>query len=387
MIRVTDDHPGLLPQSQWWHKSHLCNKSSCCALGIDLNRLKGKNQRGDKCKRLTMYQMEQFLPHLPHLKHFHFVFQAYATAEICDGYRWQLLTSSLITFNFKFHASLVLSEQTLDSFRSTFWLEEKRWFVAYQEHYLFSIPYFAPSDAAIPYKSSVYFTAPDNSVIYDHVTKVVVTKVPIQISVRFSYIKVLELRCSISLETLLSIVNLSKVEHLTVSSYEYISLMAFIRAMPSLHSLSIEHCSKFNLIEEMQGNQIEQIRILQISYYPDRTDHFIEQMCRCFPSVEHLIVPCIVSRSAMIRCIDGFKKLSSASFSIYDLSKKNVQKYNNNPDSIISESRRLIHGAYTLRYNHMFEATSTVYLWLGQQVNDTHLITIVIIYRAPFVTF
>ncbi|CAF1287756.1 unnamed protein product, partial [Rotaria sp. Silwood1] len=180
MIRVTDDHPGLLPQSQWWHKSHLCNKSSCCALGIDLNRLKGKNQRGDKCKRLTMYQMEQFLPHLPHLKHF--VFQAYATAEICDGYRWQLLTSSLITFNFKFHASLVLSEQTLDSFRSTFWLEEKRWFVAYQEHYLFSIPYFAPSDAAIPYKSSVYFTAPDNSVIYDHVTKVVVTKVPIQIS-------------------------------------------------------------------------------------------------------------------------------------------------------------------------------------------------------------
>ncbi|CAF5069981.1 unnamed protein product, partial [Rotaria sp. Silwood1] len=75
-------------------------------------------------KRLTMYQMEQFLPHLPHLKHF--VFQAYATAEICDGYRWQLLTSSLITFNFKFHASLVLSEQTLDSFRSTFWLEEKR---------------------------------------------------------------------------------------------------------------------------------------------------------------------------------------------------------------------------------------------------------------------
>ncbi|CAF4929063.1 unnamed protein product, partial [Rotaria sp. Silwood1] len=45
MIRVTDDHPGLLPQSQWWHKSHLCNKSSCCALGIDLNRLKGKNQR------------------------------------------------------------------------------------------------------------------------------------------------------------------------------------------------------------------------------------------------------------------------------------------------------------------------------------------------------
>ncbi|CAF5223776.1 unnamed protein product, partial [Rotaria magnacalcarata] len=33
MIRVTNDHPGLLPDSQWWHNSHICNNKDCCLLG------------------------------------------------------------------------------------------------------------------------------------------------------------------------------------------------------------------------------------------------------------------------------------------------------------------------------------------------------------------
>jgi hypothetical protein len=50
LIRVTDDHPGLLPESEWWYKAHLCNRSNCCLLGIDLDSLKRKKQNGDKCK-------------------------------------------------------------------------------------------------------------------------------------------------------------------------------------------------------------------------------------------------------------------------------------------------------------------------------------------------
>ncbi|CAF4726163.1 unnamed protein product, partial [Rotaria sp. Silwood2] len=32
MIRVTDNHPGFLPESQWWHSGHICNNKSCCYL-------------------------------------------------------------------------------------------------------------------------------------------------------------------------------------------------------------------------------------------------------------------------------------------------------------------------------------------------------------------
>ena len=50
LLRVTDDHPGLLPQSQWWYESHLCDYSACCLLGIDLKLLNKKNKRGDECQ-------------------------------------------------------------------------------------------------------------------------------------------------------------------------------------------------------------------------------------------------------------------------------------------------------------------------------------------------
>ncbi|CAF0946182.1 unnamed protein product [Rotaria sordida] len=40
MVRITDNHPGLLPESEWWYKSHLCNNKICCASGIDRDVLK-----------------------------------------------------------------------------------------------------------------------------------------------------------------------------------------------------------------------------------------------------------------------------------------------------------------------------------------------------------
>ncbi|CAF4331336.1 unnamed protein product, partial [Adineta steineri] len=52
MIRVTDKHPGLLPESQWWYSSHLCNSTNHCALGIDLTTLKNQKANEDRCNVL-----------------------------------------------------------------------------------------------------------------------------------------------------------------------------------------------------------------------------------------------------------------------------------------------------------------------------------------------
>ncbi|CAM4882053.1 unnamed protein product [Rotaria socialis] len=50
MIRVTNDHPGLLPDSQWWYNSHICNNKNCCLLGIDLDTLQRRFSNGYKCE-------------------------------------------------------------------------------------------------------------------------------------------------------------------------------------------------------------------------------------------------------------------------------------------------------------------------------------------------
>ncbi|CAF1359462.1 unnamed protein product, partial [Rotaria magnacalcarata] len=49
MIRVTDNHPGLLPESQWWYSSHICNHKECCCVGIDLSELMKQRINGVKC--------------------------------------------------------------------------------------------------------------------------------------------------------------------------------------------------------------------------------------------------------------------------------------------------------------------------------------------------
>ena len=49
MMRVTDNHPGLLPESQWWEKAHLCNDKNCCYLGIQLIDLNRQKHKGEGC--------------------------------------------------------------------------------------------------------------------------------------------------------------------------------------------------------------------------------------------------------------------------------------------------------------------------------------------------
>ncbi|CAF0874418.1 unnamed protein product [Rotaria sordida] len=58
MMRVTDDHPGLLPESQWWYESHICNHENCCLLGINLDVLKRRRLDGYK---LTTVDRNKFI--------------------------------------------------------------------------------------------------------------------------------------------------------------------------------------------------------------------------------------------------------------------------------------------------------------------------------------
>ncbi|CAF4004937.1 unnamed protein product [Rotaria sordida] len=46
MVRVTDNHPGLLRESQWWYSGHLCGDKTCCFLGVDYNELMKQKFKG-----------------------------------------------------------------------------------------------------------------------------------------------------------------------------------------------------------------------------------------------------------------------------------------------------------------------------------------------------
>ncbi|CAF1114779.1 unnamed protein product [Rotaria sordida] len=121
--------------------------------------------------RLTMSRMSQFLSKMPCLMHFelriddpmdivggkqwemwfqHSNVDIEDAKDMVDGHQWKYLVSHLQTFDFHFYLSDRSDEKILDSFRSSFWLKQKQWFVAYDDHQslprLFTVPRFAPKN-------------------------------------------------------------------------------------------------------------------------------------------------------------------------------------------------------------------------------------------------
>ncbi|CAF3348580.1 unnamed protein product, partial [Rotaria sp. Silwood2] len=109
--------------------------------------------------------MERFLPNLPYLTDLELC--VHSRNDFIDGHRWQLLTSGLKTFNFNFQIVSDQQEVNLESFRSAFWLEEKYWYVAYDNNCLFSVPYFIPINETIRNLVPLYRTTPDDQIFYE----------------------------------------------------------------------------------------------------------------------------------------------------------------------------------------------------------------------------
>jgi hypothetical protein len=299
-----------------------------------------------------MNKMEQLLLNLPRLKHLEL--QITISDDIADGHRWQILASSLITFNFKFNASYFHVKRTLDSFRTPFWLEEKRWYVACQDAYLYSVPHFAPVYISIPSNSSTASTAPDYTIIYDRINKITVEVVPTDNNYRFTQVKTLQLRCSITLEILDSFVYLNQIEYLSVSSLD--DLLRFIPLewnMPQLHELAIENTVTLDTIKRIRDYQFGQIRKLHIGISEDYVDYIIEELFCLFPHIENLIYTSrIHSQETMIHLIDRFNKLSNASFCAESCFSAVEQDFCHNPNLIIQRSRRLTQDNCTCRIYH-----------------------------------
>ncbi|CAF1426921.1 unnamed protein product, partial [Adineta steineri] len=73
---------------------------------------------------ISMDEIECFLSNLPYLKHLKLELKG--DNDLANGHRWQMLTSDFITFIFKFHVELSSVDETLQSFQTLLYLEEKR---------------------------------------------------------------------------------------------------------------------------------------------------------------------------------------------------------------------------------------------------------------------
>ncbi|CAF4096923.1 unnamed protein product [Rotaria sordida] len=160
----------------------------------------------------------------------------------------------------------MLIVNVLKSFRSSFWLEEKRWFVAYQDYCLFSVPHFAPNHVDISQQLRIHSTAPDNKSVYDQINKITMKTAAIKHNHYFTHIKTLELKCSVSLKTVASIIDLNHIKHLTVLSLsDVLKFMPLEYVMPHFCELTIENNVTIDIIKQISHYRFLQIRKLEIA--------------------------------------------------------------------------------------------------------------------------
>jgi hypothetical protein len=314
-----------------------------------------------------MDDMERLMSNLPTLKHL----ELYANGndDLVDGHRWQTAAQRLITFNFTFSLSINLVDLDLDSYRTSFWLNEKHWFVACSYRSLFSVPHFATTTTNEQFQLPVLSTAPDSSIFYEHITKLSVSEeVPVVINHHFNHVDTLVLLSPIHISLIERTVDPSRIQNLIIfSSVKNVNIMSVIDKMENLYHISVRTEVK-QFLEEMRHKPMEKIRKLEIGncYVDDDdgdndNDYSIEDLCCIFPRVEHLSVAHPCSEEQISSFITAFKYLSNASFSYAQWCFRETNPEDNRFEiqSVLDQIRRHHNLDYTYRLD-----SSSVHIWI-----------------------
>ncbi|UJR18203.1 hypothetical protein I4U23_005104 [Adineta vaga] len=263
-----------------------------------------------------------------------------------------------------------LNRNILETFRSSFWLVEKRWFVGYNDRCLFSIPHFSPESFDMSQYVMFDSTALNSTLLYSHVNTITLERNETELDNYFADIKTLNIRSSISVPILKLIIDLKKIKTLSLSSIDHIlTYVPLSDTMPQLRELSILDSVNTYTIKRVRHYRFEQILKLEINIWDEYSEYIIEELIRIFPNIQYLKCTLLTkSVQIMFRCINGFRHLSSASFTIELLSYMNRQNSGENVESIVRQSRYLTRDNLTCRVYRPSNSNSklNVYWWFGR---------------------
>ena len=320
-----------------------------------------------------MNELEQFINQFSYLRHLNL--QIVGSMNLCDGYRWEKLTQNLRTFNFSVELSIdhFLIPTVLESFRSSFWIEEKHWFIAYYNDRLFSIPHFIPNPLNIVDRFDLYTTAPNWSFISKHITAVTMRSHLFTPNCYFANVDTLDMRCFALPKLIASVLNPYRIKHLGLIYIDQLAeFLPLELIFPQLFELSIHQSVTINMIEQIRTSRFRQIRRLKLSVTDEYRDYTLEELFRLFPTVQEFFYDLpIASEQSMFRCIDGFEHLKRASFCVNPPLANMMSDFHQNINlksqySLMLSKINLICRVYKPR-----EVTGIhkIYWWIGEQVD------------------
>ena len=214
---------------------------------------------------MNMADIQTILSAMPRLRHLQIDLQC--DGDLLDGRRWEEIVSHLVRFDFRFRFRLPFPFEAnlsplavLDSFRSSFWLDRKRWFVASNKNadlHLFTVPRFAPKEIRWPTEqSAIESTMPHfNANHYVETVRLSLvgkSKVPFSLAdhPRVSSLILTDSKAFDLLETspLYEQIRIVRFPSTTTRAYS-IDPKRFSSIFPRLESLTVRVCSREELLQ------------------------------------------------------------------------------------------------------------------------------------------
>ncbi|CAM4983882.1 unnamed protein product [Rotaria socialis] len=322
--------------------------------------------------------MNQLMLNLPDLQHLELVTKG--LLDMTDGQSWEEMTHSLLTFNFKISVCMDWIEDIVESFRTPFWLEEKRWFVACTWDGLYSVPYFSDVCTNTSFRPPLYSSVTDKALFCDHINHFILNESPKQIRYYFRHMKKLEIASSESLEMLSVFIDMNSIECLVVSTLiELSKILWMFQLMPRLKKLSINTQVSY-FLQESHKIRLECIENLEINDPLLNNDYYVvEQLCQTFPCVETLCISSLKWAELIPRVIERLKNLSNVT--IYFEKLASPQQPNQLQEigtryiqTIADEARHLKHATYLDRHYWSSDENQTSWFcyhcWIQRKVPE-----------------
>ncbi|CAF3829748.1 unnamed protein product [Rotaria sp. Silwood1] len=310
---------------------------------------------------ISMSHLEEMMSNLPRLKHLILIVNC--NCDVVNGQRWQMIVQHLITFNFMFNLSVSLESQDLDSFRTSFWLEEKHWFVACGRKNLYSVPHFYQTTVDEDFQFPLFSTVSDNIIFYETINRLTLSSISNNTNHYFPHVQTLGIDYPHCISTLKSILDLCRVQHFVLNlSVKHFPVMYLLREMPNLCEISIK--KEMNIfLKRICSKKLKNIRRLTISEsFINTSIYSIEKLSMIFPNIEHLHIYHTCSTTEMIDFLDRFKHLKTASFQYmpHYSNREEVQKSCHNIRSVFDQ----IQCCQKLNFTYRFDKLS-VHIWFS----------------------
>ncbi|CAF4349786.1 unnamed protein product [Rotaria sp. Silwood2] len=232
--------------------------------------------------------------------------------NILSGIQWKrFLRTSLIflkTFNFKFSIEQT-SEQDiyylLNTFKSRWWLKEKRWFVEYDAHQnaLITVPYFASKTFDNRYSYSFNFIQ-NPEIYYSNINYLNIDlhkynefeQILVSQSVNrpcFRHVTRLSLNgyfTTYFCDAIRNNVDLTIIKHFEFSSTARTTeaFIQLIENMTNLSSIGIQYFHSLDLFNLVLSPNLSIRHLVLFDYEPETRKQLFYHICRLFPRLTHL---------------------------------------------------------------------------------------------------